>query len=238
MTSIQQRPAVPYTPPAQPAAPVTPAAPTPETAPPAQAAEAPPAAPPAEAPPPAQTPGETAQADGYQSAGNYSSQYGTPRLSLLRSEAFSPDYSGSINGAYKTKIGLNYNLMTEKLGPGKFKLDVGAGLSNTRYQTEVTDPLTGKTKEKDKSVFSLDVDLKAKYDITLGSFNQGRNSLFVTPTVMAGAGLNDSGDLKGMYGGGISAGVSGSRWAFSVDLNRTNSGSFVGGTLRIPLGGR
>ncbi len=234
MTSIQQRPAVPYTPPAQPVAPATPATPAPDTTPPAQAAQTTPTA-----PPPAQTPGETARTDGHQSAGNYSNQYGPPRLSLLTSYSFSPDYSGSIDGAHKTKVGLGYNLMSESFGPGKFKLDMGGGLSNTQYQAEVTDPLTGKTKEKDKSVFSVDVDLKAKYDIKLTSFNNGRTSLFAAPTVMAGAGMTLDGDLKGMYGGGLSTGVAGkSGWSFSVDLNHTNSGNFVGGTFRIPLGGR
>lgn len=241
MTSVQQSP-VSYTPPVQNNVPVTPTNPVQNTQP---VQETPPAGQPQtntptqQPPAPTQTPGQTAQADGYQAAGNYSSQYGAPRLSLLTSYSFSPDYSGSVNGANKFKVGLGYNLMSESIGPGKFKLDVGAGVSNTQYQAEVTDPVTGKTKEKDKSVFSLDVDVKAKYDIKLTSFNEGRTSLFVAPTVMAGAGMTFDGDLKGMYGGGVSAGVAGkSGWSFSVDVNRTNSGSFVGGTFRIPLGGR
>lgn len=189
-------------------------------------------------PTPEPTPGATAQQEGQQAVNDYQKEGSKPpRLSLLTGYSFSPNYAGSVDGAHKLKLGVGYNLYSQEIGPGKFKLDAGLGLSNTQYQAEVTDPTTGYTKVKDKSTFSVDADIKAKYQMKVASFNDKHNYLFVTPTAMAGVGVDFSGKVSGSVGGGASVGVaSKSGWSFGLDANYTNKGGFLGASIAIPLG--
>lgn len=186
---------------------------------------------------PTQTPGQAAQQEGQQAVNGYKKdEPKPPRLSLFTGYSFSPNYSGSVDGAHKFKAGVGYNLYKNEIGPGKFKLDAGLGVNHTRYQAEVTDPATGYTKVKDKATFGVDLDLKAKYEMKITSFNEKRNYLFVTPTAMGGVGVDTQGKFNYQYGGGATVGVaSKSGWSFGVDANYTNKGGFVGGTVVMPL---
>lgn len=242
MPNVQQGASVPYSPATQRTAPVAPTTPV-QATPPTEAQQPQTTAPASQPsqPSPAPTPGETAQQEGQQAVNEYQKEGSKPpRLSLLAGYSFSPNYSGSVDGAQKFKVGVGYNLFTQKFGEHnqhKFKLDGGLGLSNTQYQTEVTDPTTGYTKEKDKSTFSVDADIKAKCQFEVAKFKDKQTFLFVTPTAMAGVGVDFSGNLSGSYGGGASVGVANkSGWSFGLDANYTNKGGFLGASLAIPLG--
>jgi hypothetical protein len=236
MQNIPSSPVIQSAPPLQPTKPVEPTTPV-QSSPPVQEQQ-PQVTTPTPQTAPTQTDGETAQQDGHNAVNAYKKEESKPpRLSLLAGYSFSPNYSGSVDGAQKFKLGASYNLFSQEVGPGKFKLDAGLGLSNTRYQAEVTDPATGYTKVKDKSTFSVDLDLKAKYQMKVASFNDKHNYLFVTPTAMAGVGMDFSGKVNGTYGGGASVGVANkSGWSFGLDANYTNKGGFLGASVAIPLG--